>query len=167
MLIKKIGEYPRFELLQAQVLALKKNIKRNQIALQWRDEYDKTYGNSSCMDHVYNEEQFINIIPDLQGTEIDKLLNFFSFRTFRARIMTLATNISYIPHIDSRPRIHIPIISNPKCRFVFFNPERQEEEYMPADGGIYWIDVRTRHTFENKSDQSRIHIVMVTDYVCE
>lgn len=166
MLIKKIGQYPGFKSLQAQVIDLKTNVRRNQIALQWRDEHDKTYANTSCLDHIYQEEQFINIIPDLEGTEIDKLLRFLPMKTFRARIMTLATNMEYLPHVDRRPRIHIPILSNPKCRFVFFTPERHEEEYMPADGGIYWVDVRARHTFENKSDQSRIHIVMVTDYVC-
>jgi hypothetical protein len=164
MKIIKIGEYTRFEQLKKDVIELQKRLNEKIISLQWRDPNDIHWLNSNGYHHGPVEHEFVNLIPDLVGTEIDRMFKELPYKVFRARVMTIGPHIRYDPHTDPRPRIHIPILSNPLCKFHFFTPDEIESEYMPADGSIYWVDVRTRHTFVNDSDYKRIHIVTATDH---
>lgn len=163
MRIVKIGQYPRFEQLKKEVLELQESLSEKIISLQWRDPNDMHWLNSIGYQHGPVEHEFVNLLPELEGTEIEKLFQYLPDKIFRARVMTIYPNTEYDPHADPRPRIHIPIVTNPLCRFNFFNPFILEAEYMPADGSIYWVDTTARHTFVNSSDEKRIHIVAVTD----
>lgn len=164
MKILKIGHYPRFEQLKQEIVELQQTVNEKIISLQWRDSNDIHWFNSNGYHHGPVEHEFVNLIPKLEGGEIDRMFKELPYKVFRARVMTIHPHTRYDPHADPRPRIHIPITSNPLCKFHFFTPEEVAGEYMPADGSIYWVDVRTRHTFVNDSDEYRIHIVTVTDH---
>lgn len=58
-------------------------------------------------------------------------------------------------HKDESPRIHIPLISNPECYFVF----QQSIVTHLSVGQVWWVDTRHRHTFMNASTQDRLHLV--------
>jgi hypothetical protein len=62
-------------------------------------------------------------------------------------------------HYDKNPRIHIPLLTNPECYFVFKNGMIQHLEV----GSSYWVDTRLHHTFINCSAQKRLHLVGVVE----
>ena len=160
--IKKIGNYIDFEKLKKEVIALQEKVKSPIISLQWRDPTDINWGNATGYHHGPVEQEFSNIIPELIGSEIERMFNIVPYKMFRTRIMTMSPNFKYTSHTDPNPRIHIPIVSNELCKFHFF-AQHELQQYMPADGSIFWVDARNKHTFSNSSDKYRIHIVAVTD----
>ena len=160
--IKKIGNYIDFEKLKKEVIALQEKVKSPIISLQWRDPTDISWGNATGFHHGPVEQEFSNIMPGLMGSEIERMFNILPYKMYRTRIMTISPNFKYIPHADPNPRIHIPIVSNELCKFHFF-AQQELQQYMPADGSIFWVDARNKHTFYNSSDKYRIHIVAVTD----
>jgi hypothetical protein len=160
--IKKIGNYINFEKLKKEVIALQEKVKSPIISLQWRDPNDIKWDNATGFHHGPVEQEFSNIMPELIGSEIERMFDIVPYKMFRTRIMTVSPNFNYIPHADPNPRIHIPIVSNELCKFHFF-AHHEVQQYMPADGSIFWVDVRNKHTFINTSKEYRIHIVAVTD----
>lgn len=74
---------------------------------------------------------------------------------FRTRVLSMEPKTCYTFHMDYTPRIHIPVITNPKCFMV----EQDKVKWYPADGSYYKIDTTKYHTFVNASKERRIHIV--------
>lgn len=74
---------------------------------------------------------------------------------FRTRVLRMRPKTCYTYHRDYTPRIHIPVITNPKCFMVL----ETHIEWYPADGNYYKIDTTKYHTFVNASLEDRIHIV--------
>jgi len=74
---------------------------------------------------------------------------------FRTRVLRMYPKTCYTYHMDYTPRIHIPVVSNPKCFMV----EQTQIKWYPADGNYYKIDTTKYHTFVNASLEDRIHIV--------
>jgi Aspartyl/Asparaginyl beta-hydroxylase len=104
-----------------------------------------------------NEEHYSYLHTDLQGSNLEKLINHFG--CFRTRIMTMSPKSCYNVHRDSTPRLHLPIITNFQCWVVW--PEDNSCHRMTA-GDIYWADTTRPHTFMLASDEWRIHLVMGT-----
>ena len=71
--------------------------------------------------------------------------------------MWLSPMTCYSIHKDSTPRIHIPMITNPECYFVF---KAGIIQHMPA-GAVYWTNTVNLHTFMNCSDKPRLHLIGV------
>jgi len=162
MLIKKIAFYDRFEQLKEQVLELCDTVlEHNHISLQYdADTLDYSWLNSRGSDKTSRERYFNKLQPKLQNTEIELLFNSLNFDITRTRIFVIDPGSTpYTVHRDTTPRIHIPIETNEKCRFYFYNPSEEPAEYMPADGSIYLVNTKINHTFKNESNQRRIHIV--------
>lgn len=175
-LIKVISRYPQFDKLKQDVFKIINDINppanewgKQSISLQYRDPTDTTWnnsiGNHNKLNHMTPsiEQEFNKLQPWLVGTEIEKLFNSISLNIFRARIMLMAPGAKYSVHHDPTPRVHVPIVTNEKCRFKFPNISNEYADFMPADGSVYWVDTRKVHTFVNDSDQTRIHIVAVVN----
>jgi hypothetical protein len=160
-LIKKIGVYPDFEKLKKEVIDLQSSLNLNCISLQYRNIDNIKWNCSQGFESGKFETEFKFLQPSLKETEIEKILLDIGKSWTRTRIMTIQPLTTYLAHYDPIPRIHIPIMTNDLCRFCFFkNPSL--EEFMPADGSIYWVDTRKFHTFINPSKFKRIHIIAST-----
>ena len=61
----------------------------------------------------------------------------------------------YSMHRDTTPRIHIPMITNPECYFIF---KQGIVQHMPA-GSVYWTNTVEPHTFMNCSNRPRLHLI--------
>lgn len=105
------------------------------------------------------EHQFCHIQPDLKGSVIEEYLDWLNVPVYRTRIMLTRPKTSYSIHKDYSPRLHLPLITNSQCYFVFKDPARFI--HMPADGQTYWVDTRYEHTFINGSVDNRLHLVMI------
>lgn len=104
--------------------------------------------------HVWLQQR-VNCLYDLPYT--NKLLK--KYKMYNTRIMCLSGKQCYTWHIDQTPRIHIPLITNEKCKFIIedtcFN--------LPIDN-IYWVDTTKYHTALNGNKEfDRYHIVGLTD----
>jgi len=104
-----------------------------------------------------NELSYDQLNPFYKGTIIETLINQFNLK--RTRLMWVNPYACYSMHKDTTPRIHIPIITNPECYFVF---KTGCVQHMPA-GAVYWTDTTALHTFMNCSDISRLHLVGAID----
>ena len=104
-----------------------------------------------------NELSYDQLNPFYKGTIIETLINQFNLK--RTRLMWINPYACYSIHKDTTPRIHIPMITNPECYFVFKTGIIQ---HMPA-GAVYWTDTTVPHTFMNCSDISRLHLVGAID----
>lgn len=101
------------------------------------------------------ELAYTNLNPHFKDTIFGELVNKYDMS--RARLMWVNSYACYSVHADTTPRIHIPIITNPECYFVF---KKGSLHHMPT-GLSYWVDTRLHHTFMNCSDQPRLHLVGV------
>ena len=104
-----------------------------------------------------NELSYDQLNPFYKGTIIETLINQYNLK--RTRLMWINPYTCYSMHKDTTPRIHIPMITNPECYFVFKTGIIQ---HMPA-GAVYWTDTTVPHTFMNCSNISRLHLVGVID----
>ena len=77
-----------------------------------------------------------------------------SFNIHRARLMISYPKQCYTVHQDNTPRIHIPVVINPKCLMVIGS-----SAYYLGPGKVYWTDTTHPHTALNGSYSRRIHIV--------
>ena len=76
----------------------------------------------------------------------------------RFRIMSMDGPKCYTIHRDLSMRYHYVITTNANCLFLF--PGVKSQFYIPADGNLYLLDTRYKHTFVNGSKEKRIHLVM-------
>jgi hypothetical protein len=155
-------EHRSFDFLLDAYRAIESNIqwtdfghKGRQAGLQHRqgeDPWTSAVGKSRG-----NELSYTEINPLFKGTEFEKIIQDYGFK--RTRLMWVGPYACYSMHRDQTPRLHIPLITNPQCYFVF---AQGNLVHLPADG-LYWVDTKKFHTFMNCSDQHRLHMVGVVD----
>ena len=100
-----------------------------------------------------HQTSYDNLNPFFKDTIFETLIN--EYQMYRTRLMWIGPYSCYSMHRDLAPRIHIPLITNPQCYFVFRDSGIQ---HLSA-GNVYWVDARKFHTFMNCSDQHRLHLV--------
>ena len=128
--------------------------KGKQVGLQYKSNEDiwtSAVGRSQGNEHLYT-----NLNPFFRGTIFEKLINKYELK--RTRLMWVGPYACYSMHVDETARLHIPLITNPECYFIFNNGEITN---MPA-GSVYIADTTHKHTFANCSPHSRLHLVGVT-----
>ena len=147
--------------------------KNSQICLMHRENCNDPYyfGCGSLVRHdplgeqvsfeklrtVVQEEEFSIFNEDLKYTYFQTVYNEISkhFNIARLRVMLLKEKSCLSWHRDVDRRLHIPIVTNDKCRFVV----EDNAFFLPADGSMYVIDTTKYHTVFNGSNEIRIHLV--------
>lgn len=127
--------------------------KGRQAGLQFKDNEDvwaSAVGKSQGFELTYT-----NLNPYFKDTIFEELIR--KYNMSRARLMWVGPYACYSVHVDTTPRIHVPIITNQECYFVF---KKGSLHHMPA-GLSYWVNTTLPHTFMNCSDQHRLHLVGV------
>lgn len=128
--------------------------KGSQVGLQYRageDPWTSAVGRSKGNEHTYTE-----LNPFFANTIFEELIH--KYKLIRSRLMWVGPYACYSMHKDETPRIHIPLITNPDCYFIFGSGSLN---YMPA-GKVYWVDTTKTHTFANCSSENRLHLVGAT-----
>ena len=106
---------------------------------------------------IGDDSDYTVLHPELRGTYVEEVFATLPFTPFRARLMMLDPAVCYSIHNDDTPRYHIAVTTSPDARFVFV--DRQRIIHIPADGRIYFVDTRQKHTAFNAGKQPRLHIV--------
>jgi hypothetical protein len=73
----------------------------------------------------------------------------------RARLIWVKPFSCYSFHVDNEPRLHIPLITNNQCFFVF----KEIPIYHMKPGNLYWANTTKFHTFINCSTEPRLHLI--------
>ena len=130
---------------------------KNQICLQGLNETsDPYYGSRGLkeIDSEYAEKDFnVFVFPEMIYT--NKIVEDLGLCRTRIMRMKPKTCLSY--HYDPKPRIHIPIITNPSC-FLLID---KKAHYLKANGSAYLVDTTKWHTAINASLEPRTHLVGV------
>lgn len=126
-----------------------------QAGLQYRDGEDPW---TSAVGKSQGEElRYTTLNPFFKDTIFETLIEKYNLK--RTRLMWVNPKSCYSLHTDETPRVHIPLITNPECYFLF-NPGTLV--HLSA-GSVWWVDTRLQHTFLNCSNQSRLHLVGIVE----
>jgi hypothetical protein len=120
-----------------------------------KNEWTSAVGKNQGMELSYNQ-----INPFFKDTIFEKLIT--DYKMTRTRLMWINRMSCYSIHKDSTPRIHIPLITNPECYFVFKNNDIANLTHLTT-GHVYWTDTRQDHTFINCSEMNRLHLVGIVE----
>lgn len=107
-----------------------------------------------------NERRFSKIVAHLKGTETANVLSQLPLSVFRGRYMKLEAKSCYSIHTDYFWRVHIPLVSNPNCRLIFFDTP---EIYYLEVGKVYLVNTLRPHSYINGGTDNRVHIVASID----
>jgi hypothetical protein len=124
-----------------------------QAGLQYKDNNDpwtSAVGRSKGEELLYTE-----LNPFFNDTIFEKLIIKYNLK--RSRLMWIGPHACYSMHSDKTPRIHIPLITNPECYFLF---KTSFLHHLTA-GSVWWVDTRLTHTFLNCSNHPRLHLIGV------
>jgi len=158
MRIRPLGQTPikplveEIEKMKDVIQWTESGLKGRQTGIQYRsgeDPWTSAVGKSKGRP----EYQYNLLNPAFEGTFIEELIH--QYKMFRTRLMWLNPMSCYSMHRDSTFRIHIPIITNPGCYFVFLE---NRPHYLPP-GHAYKVDTREFHSAMNCSEEPRLHLV--------
>jgi hypothetical protein len=126
-----------------------------QTGLQYKDEEDPW---TSAVGRSRGEElEFNKLNPFFKDTIFETLINKYNLK--RTRLMWVNARSCYSFHCDPSPRIHIPLITNPECYFLF-DPGVM---FHLGLNSIWWVDTTQKHTFLNCSNKPRLHLVGIVE----
>ena len=126
---------------------------KKQVGLQFKDVEDPWA--SAVGKSKGDELAYTTLNPFFKDTIFEEVIN--KYNLIRTRLMWVSPMTCYSMHKDTTPRIHIPMITNPECYFVFKTGIIQ---HMPV-GSVYWTNTVNLHTFMNCSDKPRLHLIGV------
>lgn len=132
------------------------NHKGKQAGIQYRAGDDPW--NSAVGTRKGNEMAYAILNSAFTNTIFDELINEYNLK--RSRLMWVYPFACYSMHRDQTARIHIPLITNSECYFVFKN----NSVYNLPLGNAYIVNTRQYHTFMNCSAQPRLHLVGSTTH---
>lgn len=127
--------------------------KGKQCGLQYK--INENHWSSAVGKSKGREIEYTNLNPFFKDTIFENIISEYNIK--RARFMWSGPYSCYSMHTDSTPRIHIPLITNKDCYFLFKNSSPQHMD----PGYSYWVDTTKHHTFINCSDASRLHFIGV------
>lgn len=129
--------------------------KGKQAGLQYKENED--CWSSAVGKHVDDDLKYNNLNPFFKDTEFEKIIN--EYNLVRSRLMWVNPYACYSMHQDQTPRLHIPMITNPDCYFVF----KHAKPVNLAMSNIYRVETRIPHTAMNCSEFPRLHFVGVLE----
>lgn len=128
--------------------------KGKQTGLQYIDSEDPW---TSAVGLCKTEESaYSQLNPFFKDTIFEQIIK--EHNLIRTRLMWVYPFACYSMHRDSSPRIHIPLITNVDCYFVF---KEGLIEHLKT-GSVYWVNTQLWHTFINCTTKKRLHLVGVT-----
>jgi len=118
----------------------------------WTDAVGSTiYSLNRNLNKTWYENTSIN--PHFKDTIFEEII--VKYNMTRTRLIWVKPFSCYSFHMDSEPRLHIPLITNTQCFFVF----REIPIYHMQAGKLYWANTTKAHTFINCSKEPRLHLI--------
>jgi hypothetical protein len=131
------------------------NPQGKQAGLQYKLEEDPW--KSAVGKSKGGELKYTKLNPFFKNTIFETLINQYNLK--RTRLMWIFPKSCYSLHRDETPRVHIPLITNSECYFLF-NPGLLRNLEINS---VWWVDTKLKHTFLNCSEEPRLHLVGVVE----
>jgi len=131
-----------------------KSAKGMQCGLQYAIGEDPSSSAIGKLKQSRYEKEYKKINPLFQNTIFEEIIN--QFDLYRSRLMWLSPYSCYSIHKDTTKRIHIPLITNSSCFFIF--PDIPDIIHLSA-GNTYIVDTTKMHSFCNFSNTPRLHLI--------
>jgi hypothetical protein len=125
-----------------------------QCGLQYREGEDPFTSATGKFNPNVSENEYNLINPLFQNTIFEEIIK--KYKLVRTRLMWAGPRTCYSLHRDTSKRLHIPLITNEQCLFVF--PEPTELFHLPL-GQVFIVDTTKTHSFCNFSDKLRLHLM--------
>jgi hypothetical protein len=113
---------------------------------------------SACGTITGRDNEYSQLNSLFKNTIFEELINKYSL--VRTRLMWAESKSCYSIHKDKNKRVHIPLITNPHCMFLF--PEHKDLIFL-KEGSVYLVNTTETHTFCNFSSERRLHLVGCVD----
>jgi hypothetical protein len=127
--------------------------KGKQTGLQCAAGEDPFLSATGSLQSSREENEYTQLNPLFKGTVFENIIK--EYNLYRTRLMWVEPKTCYSLHQDKSQRIHIPLVTNKNCMFLFPN---EPLVHLPA-GYVYSVDTRKTHTFCNFSDHARLHLL--------
>ena len=138
-------------------------------SLDGNDNWNASNGSMSNLE--YTEDRYCVLNHSLKNTILGEVINEYK-QFYRWRLLKLSPNKTYSVHSDAfkmqiNKRIHIPVISNDKSFFCFYDKIPNDGEscvvthHYLEPGKIYEVNTTGFHTAVNYGNTDRYHIVGV------
>ena len=124
---------------------------KKQTSLQYK-EGDNVWLSSSGKSKG-DELSYDQLNPFFKDTVFEEIIKTYNLK--RTRLMWVSPQSCYSMHVDSTPRIHVPMITYPDSFFVF----KHRPPIHLSTGNVYKVETRLPHTFMNCSSHSRLHLI--------
>jgi hypothetical protein len=128
--------------------------KGKQVGIQYAESEDPFLSAVGKKQKDRLETEYCLTNPIFQNTIFEDIINKYSL--YRSRLMWVDRKTCYSIHQDSSLRLHIPLITNPDCMFIF--PDKPQLTHLPV-GNIYIVNTLKKHSFCNFSDSPRLHFM--------
>lgn len=132
------------------------NNNGKQCGLQYSLNEDYFLSATGKLKHDRSEEEYNILNPLFEDTIFDDIIK--KYKLFRSRLMWSYPKSCYSLHKDQTKRIHIPIITNKDCYFLFPDVKL----FHLSTGFLYQVDTTNIHSFCNFSNNSRLHFIGCT-----
>jgi hypothetical protein len=128
--------------------------KGRQASIQYAVNEDVFLSSTGTLQPYRREKEYNLLNPLFSGTMFEDIIK--KYNLVRTRLMWSDPRSCYSLHYDLSWRLHIPLITNKDCRFVF--PDNPEIFHLPV-GGVYMVDTTKTHSFCNFSTKPRLHLL--------
>lgn len=130
------------------------NSKSKQAGLQYAEGEDPFLSCIGRLKEGRSDQDYSILNPFFKDTVFEELI--VKYKMFRTRLMWVNDKSCYSLHKDGTKRLHIPLVTNEQCMFIF--PEVPEVFHLES-GKAYMVDTTMQHSFANFSDKPRLHLV--------
>jgi hypothetical protein len=127
--------------------------KGKQTGLQYAEGEDTFLSATGSLQSKREETEYTQLNPLFKGTVFEDIIK--EYNLYRTRLMWVEPKTCYSLHQDNSQRIHIPLVTNENCMFLFPN---EPLIHLPV-GQVYSVDTRKTHTFCNFSNHARLHLL--------
>lgn len=98
-------------------------------------------------------DENVEVNPYFKDTIFEEIIN--KYKLTRTRLIWLKPYSCYSMHRDATIRMHIPLITNQRCYFVF----REDGLFNMPAGHVYEVDTTKEHSAMNCSSEYRLHLI--------
>ena len=134
------------------------NLGTGSLEWDWDNQYKDSNGVLQTPKRavVYKESDFTTLSPQFANTAFADVFDLLTstYSCGRIRIMRSIPKTCLSWHMDSTPRVHYVIKTQPGCAMVIENTSK----YLPTQTW-WWTDTTKKHTAFNGSYEDRIHLV--------
>lgn len=155
--LKSIDFYDFFityKKLESQIVWHEDLNKGKQTSVQYMEGEDPFLSSIGKLKKNCHENYYNKLNPLFKNTVFENIIN--DYKLVRSRLMWVYGKTCYSIHKDPSKRIHIPIVTNKNCLFIF--PEIPKLIHLPI-GKAYSVDTTKQHSFCNFSEEPRLHFL--------